>query len=257
MQYIVLNVVIIMSPLPDGTITYTVKPFDTLRQLAIKHKTTVSAIAELNPGMDPQRLEVGQTISILPGRQRWRRAGISAAELELNNHIRSLWEQHVFWTRLTIISMVHDLPDVRLVTNRLLRNPIDFQMVLEPLYGRRIAGMFAALLTDHLVIAAELVDAAIKGDTARAADAERRWYVNADKIAAFLAKINPHWSEEEWRAMLHEHLALTKSEVVDMIGGDFASSIAIFDQTEAQALEMADLMVRGIVEQFPSRFRGR
>ncbi len=246
-----------MSSLPDGTIFYTIKPFDTLQRLSIRYRTTASAISQLNPGMDPQSLEVGQTINILPGHRRRRSTGISRAEFELSNHIRLLWEQHVFWTKLIIISMVQGLPDVSLVTNRLLRNPIDFQMALETLYGRRIAGMFAALLTDHLVIAAELVDAAIKGDTARAADAETRWYENADAIAAFLAQINPHWFEEEWRVMLHEHLALTKSEAVDEITGTFAASIAIFDQIEAQALEMADLMVRGIVDQFPGRFRCR
>ncbi len=246
-----------MSSLPDGTVTYRIQPFDTLRNLTIRYRTNVSAIAALNPGMDPRRVEVGQTINICPGYRRRPGTMISRRELELNNLIRLLWEQHVVWTRLTIISMVNGLQDVSLVTNRLLRNPIDFQMALEPLYGRKLAGMFAALLTDHLVIAAALVQAAIAGDAARAADAERRWYENADAIAAFLGRINPHWSEDEWKSMLYEHLALTKSEAVDEIGSNLAASIAGFDQIEAQALEMADLMVKGITQQFPGRFRGR
>ena len=48
-----------------------------------------------------------------------------------------------------------------------------------------MAARFDSLLTSHLVIAAELVKAAKAGDSRAAADAERRWYANADEIAAF------------------------------------------------------------------------
>ncbi len=184
---------------------------------------------------------------------RWRR--ISQAHLDLNNMLRLLWEQHVWWTRSFIISVAANLPDLNVVTARLLRNPRDFQAALEPLYGPEIAAEFARLLTDHLTIAAELVQAAKAGDAARAADAERRWYLNADEIACFLARINPFWSAEEWRAMLHEHLALTKDEAVAYLTGKYEQSIQIFDQIELQALEMADVMTEGIVRQFPRRFR--
>lgn len=179
---------------------------------------------------------------------------ISKAQLGLNNHLRSLWEQHVFWTRLTIISIAFSLPDVDLVTNRLLRNPQDFAALLRPLYGDRIASRFADLFTSHLVIAAELVKAAKAGDTKAAADAEKRWYANADEIAAFLGSINPFWSEHQWRTMLHEHLALTKSEAVNILTGKYAEGIAVFDQIEKQALEMADVMTCGIIWQFPNSF---
>jgi len=179
---------------------------------------------------------------------------ISKAQAGLNNQLRLLWEQHVVWTRLTIVSMVFGLPDVDLVTNRLLRNPKDFEALLKPLYGDRIASRFADLFTNHLVIAAELVRAAKAGDTRAAADAEKRWYTNADEIAAFLGSINPYWSVQQWRTMLREHLALTKSEAVNMLTGKYAEGINVFDQIEKQALEMADVMTNGIVQQFPGNF---
>ena len=185
----------------------------------------------------------------------WCRRCISQAQLDLNNQLRTLWEQHVFWTRLFINSAVFNLPDIDYVTERLLRNPLDFQAQLEPLYGPQIAAGFATLLTEHLTIAAELVQAAIMGDAAAVADAERRWYQNADQIAALLAHINPFWSEQEWRRMLHEHLALTQQEAVVLIAHNYAASIALLDRIEAQALEMADMLTEGILKQFPREFR--
>lgn len=174
--------------------------------------------------------------------------------MDLNNALRLLWEQHIVWTRLTILSMVFGLPDVDLVTNRLLRNPKDFGELLRPLYGDRVASRFTDLFTNHLVIAAELVKAAKAGDNVASEDAEKRWYANADEIAAFLGSINPYWSAEQWKNMMHEHLALTKAEAVNMLTGKYEEGITVFDQIEKQALEMADMMTLGIMQQFHNQF---
>ncbi|WP_315118101.1 LysM domain-containing protein [uncultured Clostridium sp.] len=249
-----------MFQCPTRIFPYTIKPNDTLWLLAQRYYTTVYAIASLNPGIDLNNLYIGQVIYICPGYRYYCQnfnpvpKGISKAEATLSNHLRMLWEQHVVWTRLTILSMVFNLPDVELVTNRLLRNPKDFEAALRPFYGDKNASKFADLFTQHLVIAAELVKAANAGDNKTAADAEKRWYANADEIAAFLASINPYWSEEDWKKMLHEHLALTKSEAVAMITKNYAEGIKLFDKIEKQALEMADMMTQGIVKQFPNSF---
>lgn len=52
--------------------------------------------------------------------------------VELNQKLRSLWEQHVYWTRLTVNSIVGRLPDEKETTARLLRNAGDFAAALEP-----------------------------------------------------------------------------------------------------------------------------
>jgi hypothetical protein len=155
---------------------------------------------------------------------------------------------------MTIISMVFNLPDVDLVTKRLLRNPDDFANVLKLYYGESNASKFSTLLKDHLVIAAQLVKAAKAKDNKTAADAEKRWYANADEIAAFLASINPNWSQEEWKMMLHEHLRLVKAEAVSMLTKNYRAGIDVYDELENQALEMSDVMTEGVITQFPNRF---
>ncbi|HEY8889722.1 MAG TPA: hypothetical protein VIM70_05670 [Clostridium sp.] len=52
--------------------------------------------------------------------QRYRLAAtkISKVEVDLRNTMRKLWEQHIAWTRMTIISIIKDLPDVDFVTKR-------------------------------------------------------------------------------------------------------------------------------------------
>ncbi|MCE5284454.1 MAG: hypothetical protein LLG02_01200 [Pelosinus sp.] len=175
-------------------------------------------------------------------------------EVGLMNSMRILWEQHVAWTRMTIISIAHCLPDLDFTVKRLLRNPKDFEVLFRHFYGDEKAREFAALLKAHLVIASELVKAAKAGDSRAAARIEADWYKNADEIAAFLSSINANWSEEELKTMLHEHLVLTKDEAVARLSGRFARDIAIYDEIEQQALDMADALTAGIVEQFPDMF---
>lgn len=181
---------------------------------------------------------------------------ISQEEVALRNEMRTLWEQHVAWTRMLIISIAHSLPDEELVTKRLLRNPTDMARVIAHYYGEENAAMFNKLFTNHLVLAAQLVKAAKAGNQQDAARYEKQWYQNADQIASFLHKLNPYWSEQEMRSLLYEHLALTKAQAVARLSNDFATDIATFDKIERQALEMADAFTDGIVQQFPQAFLG-
>ncbi|GIP43720.1 hypothetical protein J45TS6_21790 [Paenibacillus sp. J45TS6] len=178
----------------------------------------------------------------------------TSSSVELNRKLRALWEQHVYWTRLTVNSIVDGLPDVNATTERLLRNPDDFAEVLATVYGTAIANEFARLLREHLTIAAELVGDLKSGNSEAAADAQRRWYANADSIADFLGRINPYWSKVEWQHMMYEHLRLLSDEVSTRIAKDYVKNVALNDQIETQALGMADMMTSGIVQQFPSNF---
>lgn len=161
-----------------------------------------------------------------------------------------LWEQNGVWTRAAITSLVFGLPDVDAVIQRLLHNPSDFAQVLERYYGRSSATRFRDLLTEHLVLAADLVKAAKAGNERAAAAAERKWYANADAMAVFLGKINPFWSQRQWRLMLRQHLDLVKAEAVNMLAKNYEASVAVYDERESQALEMADVMAEGIIRQF-------
>ena len=80
------------------------------------------------------------------------------------NQLQQLWQQNVYWTRFFIISTAADLDDLKPVTNRLLQNPKDFAQLLAPIYGIKAACQFQELFTQHLLIAADLVNAAKNGE---------------------------------------------------------------------------------------------
>ncbi|MEE1019023.1 MAG: hypothetical protein UH824_06040 [Acutalibacteraceae bacterium] len=59
--------------------------------------------------------------------------------------LRLLWSQHVYWTRMFIISTVAELDDLNEVTDRLLRNPNDFARLFSPVFGSNAAAKFDEL----------------------------------------------------------------------------------------------------------------
>lgn len=178
---------------------------------------------------------------------------VTCRQLQLSDTLRRLWIEHVLWTRFFLVSTAFDLPDLTLVTQRLLQNPVDFQKVLEPLYGRQKAAEFKQLLTDHLLIAAALVNAAKAGNEEEAATQRGLWYANAADIARFLASINPFWNERTWKDILFDHLGMTENEAVFILTGEYEKGIKIYDDIQAQALKMADEMTCGIIRQFRIR----
>jgi hypothetical protein len=167
--------------------------------------------------------------------------------------MRQLWEDHIIWTREFIVSFAADGADLSVVTDRLLRNQDDIGDAVKPFYGDAAGEQLSALLREHILGAAALMDAAKNGgDVAAASDA---WYANGDQIAEFLAAANPrNWPVDEMKAMMKDHLDLTLAEGVARLQGRFADDIAAYDQIHAQILHMADMLSDGIVAQFPARF---
>ena len=175
--------------------------------------------------------------------------------IAFHDEMRRLWEDHVTWTRLAIISLTTDSPDTEATVGRLLENQTDIGDAIKPFYGDAAGQELTRLLRDHILIAADLIAAAKAGDATAVSEAQSRWTANADEIAAFLAAANPRsWGLDELKAMLHEHLRLTTDEALARLHGDWAADVAAYDQIHLQALGMADMLSNGIVSQFPGRF---
>jgi hypothetical protein len=183
------------------------------------------------------------------------KSSISKQELQFRNDMRKLWEDHVTWTRLAIISLTTDSPDTQATVGRLLKNQDDIGDAIKPFYGNAAGEELSRLLREHILIAADLIAAARAGDGAEVEAQQARWRSNADQIAAFLNAANPRrWKLGEMKEMLYEHLDLTTTEVVSRLQGNWDADVAAYDAIHLQALEMADELSTGIIAQFGRRF---
>lgn len=177
-------------------------------------------------------------------------------EMALRQAMRRLWEDHITWTRLVIVSTAAGLPDLDATTHRLLQNQTDIGNAIKPYYGEAAGEKLTTLLKEHIMLAAELVAAAKAGETAKMSDANGRWKTNADAIAVFLSGANPkHWPQAEMEQMMREHLSVTTAEVQARLKGDWTADIAAYDRVHEQILAMADMLSAGVAKQFPEKLK--
>ena len=179
----------------------------------------------------------------------------TAAQLRFHDQMRKLWEDHVTWTRLAIVSFAGDLPDLQATTDRLLANQADIGNAIKPYYGDAAGDRLTVLLREHITTAVDILVAAKAGDDAGVQRASERWYVNANQIADLLAAANPNLSRTTMRAMMREHLDETLAEAVDRLHGNYAADVRDYDAIHGHILVMADTISGAIMRQFPNRFR--
>lgn len=183
-------------------------------------------------------------------------APVTARQVAFHDGMRKLWEQHVAWTRMAIVSFAGGLPNLPATEQRLLRNQVDIGNAIKPYYGRAAGNRLTALLRTHITGAVALLQAAKSGEQAAIAGAKAAWYANSRQIADFLSGANPrNWPRGAVRAMMKTHLDQTLAEAVDELTGDYGAGVREYDRIESHILEMADTLSNGIMRQFPRRFR--
>ena len=183
------------------------------------------------------------------------RALQNAKQAAFHDEMRKLWEDHVTWTRLAIVTFADGSAGFDATAARLMKNQVDIGDAIKPFYGTAAGDQLTALLKDHIGIAVELLQAAKAGDQTGFDTANAAWYANSDDIADFLAGANPrYWPRATMRASMRMHLDQTLAEASHELGGEYAASVADYDEIHHHILEMADLLSIGIIRAFPSSF---
>lgn len=177
------------------------------------------------------------------------------SRVEFSKTMRKLWEDHITWTRLYIVSAAANLPDKDATAQRLLQNQTDIGNAVAGFYGEAAGNKLTALLKEHILGAAALIDAAKSGDKAKIDEAAAKWYANADEIATFLSGANPqNWPLADMKAGMKMHLDLTLAEATARLQGKYSDDIADYDKIHLHILGLADLLSSGIEKQFPQKF---
>jgi hypothetical protein len=180
----------------------------------------------------------------------------TTSAISFRNDMRKLWEEHVTWTRLVIVSVDASLPDLTANVHRLLRNQVQIGNAVKPFFGERAGDHLTDLLKRNIKLAAKILVDVKEGKTAAFKKAKKAWYRNARLIARFLHSANPrNWPLPALRRMMRKHLDLTLREASDYLGGKYAASVQDFDRVQAEILRMADMLSIGIIKQFPAMFR--
>src|SRR5262249_49224301 len=178
----------------------------------------------------------------------------TAAQVAFHDQMRKLWEDHVTWTRLAIVTFADGSAGFSATATRLLQNQTDIRNPIAPFYGAAAGQQLSALLHDHITIAVQILQDVKAGDTTAFAADKARWYDNANQIADFLSAANPRfWPDDVMRAAMKEHLDQTLAEASDELAGNYDASVTDYEAIHLHILALADLLSSGIMRQLPNR----
>jgi hypothetical protein len=167
--------------------------------------------------------------------------------LRLNEDMRLAWLNHVYWTRMYLMSAVADNADQQAVEERLLETADEITDVFARYLPIATTRQLRNLLTEHIEIGGQIIQA-LKAKNMSDYDAlVKEWYRNANQMAALFASHNPYFESRETRNMLLNHLDLTREEIEQQVNGEYEQSIDVFRDVEQQALAMADYFARGLL----------
>ncbi|MCL2234402.1 MAG: hypothetical protein FWC02_01825 [Firmicutes bacterium] len=164
--------------------------------------------------------------------------------------MRFVWLQHVYWTRLAMISILDRLKDQNATVNRLMQNPKAIADIFGEFYPENIRKDIEKLITEHLSIGGQLFTAMRDKNQVQVDRLNRSWYANADRMADAFAGINTHYKAQDLKRMLYSHLDSTKLEAQLRINGRHKEEIETFGKLEHEILDMADYFSSGLIQQF-------
>jgi hypothetical protein len=172
---------------------------------------------------------------------------IPFSQINLVNTMRYLWLQLVSWSRPYLCCSSSKEEAKPVIYERLHSVPAGFFNYISTFFGQAIAEQFIHLMSRHVILFADLIEAMISGNQQEANRSQSEWYGNAAEIAAFLARINETWNYYQWQDLLGRLIRMHIEEAVAILSADYQREIAIYDRLQYHSLLMADYMSRGVI----------
>jgi hypothetical protein len=175
---------------------------------------------------------------------------------QLRADMRKLWEDHITWTRMWIVSFAAGAQDQQAISDRLMQNQVDIGNAVAKYYGNDAGTKLTGLLKEHIGDMVELVKASKAGDTAKIDAAKKKTYDNGDAIATFLSGANAkNWPLDAMKSAMKGHLDTTVQEATDRLAGKWDADIKDYDKVHEHILKLADTLTDGIVAQHGDHFK--
>ncbi len=164
-----------------------------------------------------------------------------------------LWIDNAIYSRQAILCLVDRLPGAEESLYRLMINQEDMGRMFTRFYGREKGDEFCDLISSNTSLTVSM----IRNKSRNSGDyeaARAKMDYNVDRIITYLVAVNPHWTEEELKYLIHLQSKLFDTQLQSRVNANYSYDIETFDRMISETYRLADVLSEGIMKQFPERF---
>lgn len=161
-----------------------------------------------------------------------------------------LWNDHVWYTTRFLVAAVNDLGEKDTDVEELLDNQIKIGANFGELFGKAAGDKLTELLVEHILIAAEIVEAAIAGDEERVIELQEVWSENGRQIAKFYSKQICTTKFKKLAVLWQNHLDSTALELISLIAENYSGNARILRSVLEHMREWSHYLSKSICKSF-------
>ena len=183
-------------------------------------------------------------------------AHVSAKLTATKAALRDLWLGHIFWVRNVVEArFAGNTSEAQAAEQQVVANAQQIAAAIEPYYGKAAADQLFKLLAGHWGAISSYLDATRAGSKTQQDAAFKQLVDNADQIATFLSRANPHLPADTLRGLLTAHGAHHLQQIQEFQAKQYDQEAKTWAAMTAHMYVIADALADGIAAQFPDKFR--
>jgi hypothetical protein len=169
--------------------------------------------------------------------------------------LRDVWIDHIFWVRAVSVAIIdQNEPAAKAAEQQALANARAIAATIEPFYGTAARDQFCNLLAEHYwAIKSYLVGLGF-GDGTDQLRAIQRLTANAESIATFLSKANPHLEKDAVQELLLAHGGHHIRQVQQLKEQKFEQEGETWNEMKEHVYQIADAAADALAKQFAEKF---
>jgi hypothetical protein len=180
---------------------------------------------------------------------------VSAKAAETGAALRDLWTGHIFWVRnVAFATLTKNDAAANAAEQQVVENAKAIAGAIEPFYGAAAKDALFKLLAGHYGAIKEYLIATSAADSSAQGKAIQTLTKNAEDIAIFLSKANPHLPKDAVTGLLQAHGGHHVQEIDELKAGKYEAEARTWEDMKAHMYVVSDALAQAIVKQFPSKF---
>jgi hypothetical protein len=169
--------------------------------------------------------------------------------------LRDVWIGHIFWVRAVSAAAIDkNEPAMKAAEQQAVANARSIAETVEPFYGSAAKDDFFKLLADHYGAVKAYLVATVAGDGSGQSTATEALTTNADAIATFLSKANPHLPKDAVQGLLLAHGGHHIQQIQQLKDRQYEAEAQTWEEMKRHVYQIADATADALAKQFAKKF---